>query len=420
MTKSRMGKWMLALLLLSGIQACQWMPKSTGANQAQAAPAPAPGRYADRTTLWQPFGGDLLYNFVNMYNLHIVATPENKNYPYFGWFFGWAADPCNEKFSGCDAIFAARAPKLEGPWEVYAGDDEKTGAAKWDATMNPKLWFAVVSADNKFYDTWHNGDPSVVRVNGLYHMAYSSTGFNKDMIPFGQKGDTDSDISCVMGATSTDGLHWKRTSGPLLIDPRNIGQAPVKPGEYMHPYGLFHRPSLMLEGKVWKIWCDAWDGKDFVALYAENHGDFTNPADWKMVRGLDNPCIIEYPNPEVVKIGRLYYAYGDPSGYGQGWAGREICEAVSLNGRDWALLGYIKPDADVQAQHVPEAFVQKENGQTWIYLNFGGQIKGDYKYDKIRMKRRLVTKEELKRNRALCKSLKPGPVQFTPAPAAGK
>ena len=59
-------------------------------------------------------------------------------------------------------------------------------------------------------------------------MAYSATGHNRDGIPFGQSGDTDSDISVVMGATSQDGINWIKSEEPILIYDPQWGQSPMK------------------------------------------------------------------------------------------------------------------------------------------------------------------------------------------------
>ncbi|MBM3493646.1 MAG: hypothetical protein FJX72_04885, partial [Armatimonadetes bacterium] len=133
-------------------------------------------RSADRTGLWKRNGRDLLRGFGNMYNLHVLDTPE-RPYRYRGWFFGWAVKDCNRHipgYEGCDAIFAARARSLDGPWEVYCGD------GKWDATMNAALWRPTFAPQREAFDSWHNGDPTVVRVGKRYYMAYSSVGHNKD------------------------------------------------------------------------------------------------------------------------------------------------------------------------------------------------------------------------------------------------
>ncbi len=374
---------------------------------------PKYGRQADRTAYWQQVGGDLIWGFNNMYHLFILREPEDAAYPYKGWFFGWASTPGNTNYgfeTGCDMTFAARAPRLEGPWEVYCGDD------KWDTTMNPALWRPVLRAQNEPFDSWHNGDSSLVKLEGRYYMAYSSTGFNQDMIPFGHPGDTDSDLCCVMGAVSEDGLVWQRSQRPILLDERNIGQAPRAPGEFMHPVGLFHRPSLMRDGEVWRCWFDCFTGTDMPMAYAENRGDFLNSADWKVLNGPDNPLFSNFPNPDVVRIEDVYFAFADPGGYApllpeeaelaakmdKGWASRKVCELVSLDGLDWLPLGYIERDADAQANQVPVAYVESAGGGTyWLYLSYATQVWGSYEQDKIRLKRRLITPELLAEYREL-------------------
>ena len=203
-----------------------------------------------------------------------------------------------------------------------------------------------------------------------------------------------------MGAVSEDGLHWVKSNAPVLVYQPNIGQPPESPGGYTHPSGLYHRPSLMFEDGRWKAWFDSYTDKHFTMLYAENSGDFAQPADWKVIRGMDNPCIREFPNPDVIKIEDVYFVFADPGGHPEaGWATRKTTWAVSLNGRDWKMVGYMQADGDVQANHVPEAFVESEDGVTWIYLTYGAQVPKDYRYDRIRMKRWKVTTEELVRLR---------------------
>ncbi|MCC6143859.1 MAG: hypothetical protein IT368_08635 [Candidatus Hydrogenedentes bacterium] len=359
------------------------------------------GRYADHTRDWEPVGSDLLSGFDNMYNLHVIEECD-ADYPFRGWFFGWAVEDCNPGYPGCDAIYTARAKSLAGPWEVYGG--EQDGAAVWDASGDPRQWVPVITGGNVYYNNWHNGDPSVVKHEGGYYMAYSATGHNLDGIPFGSPGDTDSDISCVMGATSDDGLHWTTTPAPLLVHPENIGGAPAAPGEYAHPRGLYHRPSLMRDEGKWKLWFDAIIlGKPACMLYAENAGDFADPAEWKIIRGLENPCIWEFPNPDVVKVQDLYFAFGDPGGhFEEGWANRKVTWAVSRNGVDWRLLGYMEPDGDVQANHVPEALIREEAGTPWLYVFYAGQRFEDYRYRCIRAKRLALTEEKRAEFRAAC------------------
>ena len=360
---------------------------------APALSQPEYGRYANRTALWER-RGDLVKGFDNMYQFDIVHTPEDVQYPFKAWFFGWMVGDCNPGYPGCDAICAARSRSIESGWEVYAGP------GRWDDGTHPGTWVPVITADDKFYDEWHNGDPAVVKVGERYFIAYSSTGDNLDRIGFGMPGDTDGSYQCVMGATSGDGIHWRRTSAPILEYPEERGK-PRIPQTDAYLYGAYARPSLMRDEGKWKLWFDYWAGPPggVTMGYAENTGEFTNPADWHLIRGGAHPALPEFPNPDVVKVGPLYYGYADPSGYEpHGWAGRKIAEAVSLNGVDWVVLGYVEPEPGVPATHVPQAFVWHEDGKTWMYLTYACQRGGepyDYRYDRIAMMRREITPKEL-------------------------
>lgn len=339
----------------------------------------------------------VLAGFRNCYQFDVVRDERDREHPYKAWFFGWAAEDGNPRDPGCDAIYLARARDLRGPWEVYAG-----GA--WDDGADPRAWVPVVTADARYYDEWHNGDPSVALVDGHYYMALSSTGHNLDHIPFGVEADVDGSILCVTGAVSDDGIHWRKSRRPLLLRPSDVGRPHVPEGE-SHLYGSCHRPALMREGGVWKLWFDYWAGRhDGVSLgYAENRGDFLDPAAWRILRGAEHPCLPNFPNPDIVRVRDLYFAYADPAGYEpHEWTGRKIAEAASLDGIEWTILGYVEPDDGVPATHVPQAFVTVERGRTWIYVFYACQRGGepyDYRYESIRWMRREVPKAELSRLR---------------------
>lgn len=347
-------------------------------------------RAKDITALWKKNYTNVLSGFGNMYNFHVLYEQE-ADYPFRAWFFGWAVKDCNANipgFHGCDAIFAGRSKKLEGPWEIYAGED------KWDGTGNPSVWRPLFSPSGTYFDEWHNGDPSVIKVGKTYYMAYSATGHDKDRIPEGAPGDTDNDFYCVMGATSEDGLHWHRSNEPILVYKDEFGNKdPVL-------WGMYHRPSLMYEEGKFKLWFDYWTPRGVAMGYAENQGDFLDAKDWKCIRSGENPCLWEFPNPDVVKVKQLYYAYSDPGGYEpHGWKGRKITEAVSVNGLDWQVIGYVEPDPDTPATHVPEALVMEKDGKSFIYLFYSCQIGGEttynFRYDRIRYMYREVSDEEI-------------------------
>lgn len=349
-------------------------------------------RSMDLSAQWTRSGRNLFYGVGNMYNLHVLDTPE-RPYRYRGWFFGWAVTDCNRHipgYQGCDAIFAARARSLDGPWEVYCG------AGKWDATMTAALWRPVFNPRASAFDGWHNGDPSVVRVGKRYYMAYSSVGHNDDGIPFGSAGDKDGSLLCIMGAASDDGVTWTRSRSPILAHAGDFG-APNVSGAEAHMHGSYHRPSLLHEGGRFRLWFDYWAGdRDGCSMgYAECRGDFLTPANWKVVRAGSTPALRQFPNPDVVRVGSRLYAYGDPpEGSTHPWTARKITEAVSKDGLSWTILGHIRPEADAAALHVPEALVVRSGRKATIHLFYACQIGGepyDYRYDRIRRMERSIT-----------------------------
>ncbi len=334
---------------------------------------------------WQRDPHVLLTNFHNMYNPCVVET--GGEYPYKMWFFGWAVDH-NPGVPGCDAIFHARSKDLK-TWEVYSH------GGQWDRTMNPKKWAAVVHASRRWYEAWHVGDPSVVLKDGRFYMAYSATSK-----PFSKTGGYPSDmVQCVMGAVSTDGIHWQKSAQPLLI--RATDKVPPKPDP--DRTGDFHRPCLRWDHGKWRLWFDYHLAHVGICMgHAENDGEFLAKDGFRITHSLHQPLLRNWPNPEVVRIGNTYYGFADPSGYpvrpGQsGWMSRQLRAAISPDGLSWKKLDYIPPDPDADACHVPQAFVTRRDGRTWLYLFYATQVgykKHDgqyhYQYDRIRAMRRPV------------------------------
>jgi len=346
------------------------------------------GFTVNHTNDWKQVGDKLITNFQNMYNLHINHEPDDSDYPYKGWFFGWVKDQCNEGYAGCDAIYAAKSKSLTGPWLIYSGNNSD-GSQKWTNDDSIEEWVPVIAGGINNYDNWHNGDPSVVKYKDTYYMAYSATGFNKDGIPFGHLDDTDSDISVIMGAISKDGLEWIKSKKPILIYEPQWGQSPINNGDYMHELGSYHRPSLMVEDDKFKIWFDGYVKNSFDMLYGENDSNFMDNNDWKIIRGMDNQALISFPNPDIVKIEDLYLGFGDPphpEAPEEGWGKRKITIAVSLNGKDWKSIGYIEGDEGWQGNMVPEAMVEKDGDNYVIYLSYGTMINDHFHQDSIRMK----------------------------------
>jgi len=356
--------------------------------QAQTPPF-ANNRHVDRSEHWQRSEKTVLSGFVNMYHATVLQV-DDAAYPFRMWFMGWAADDTNSRFPGCDAIFLARGKDLDH-WEVYCGE------AGWDEARVAEKWVPVLTAQDRPYDAWHNGDPSVVRHKARYYMAYSATGPNTDGIRFGLPGDTDGDLYCVMGAVSDDGIHWRRSRRPLLIYEPEVGAAPTTPRTDAFVNGMYHRPSLLFDQGKWRLWFDYWTGGDVAMGYAEGEEDAFLEGAFQVLRAGDNPLLHEWPNPAVVKVGQKYYAFADPSGYGVGWAGRQLAEAESDDGITWRILGYLPPDSDTPACHVPAPTLVRDGDQEWLVVFYACQIGGaptyDYRYDRIRYMKRLVSRE---------------------------
>ncbi|MDQ1255533.1 MAG: hypothetical protein QG656_125 [Candidatus Hydrogenedentes bacterium] len=341
-------------------------------------------RHVNRAAFWERSKRDVLAGFGNMYHATVLQT-EDAEYPFRMWFFGWAAADCNPGFPGCDAIFHARGKTLD-TWEVYCGKNT------WDATQSPARWVPVIAAQDKPYDAWHNGDPSVVFHEGRYYMAYSSTGPNTDGIQFGQPGDSDGDLYCVMGAVSNDGIEWTRTLEPLLIHAPEIG-APRDPKTDAFVHGMYHRPSLLFDQGKWRLWFDYWTGSSVAMGYAEAEADKFVNGRFTVLRAGDDPLLPEWPNPAVVKVGETYLSLADPSGYGQGWPGRQLAEAESADGIHWRIRGWIPPDPDTPACHVPSPVLVQDGPKRWLAVFYACQIGGepyDYRYNRIRYMRKAV------------------------------
>ena len=348
---------------------------------------------------------NLITNFYSMYQPEAVYVPEwddGQGYPYLMWFFAWSYNQENDPqgdypgYPGGDAIFLARAKALEGPWEIYSVNYE-TGEHFWDAEQKPFYWYPVITCQDVWYDSWHVGDPSVVYKEGVFYMAYSAMGCDEDMIPAHLAGDTDGNASCIMGAVSTDGINWKRSEKPLIIWDKEKGyNEKANPQEYM---GGHQRPSLMFEDGVWKMW---FDYKENQIGYAECSGDFLT-GEWKEIRGGQQPLLtgVDF---DVVKIGSVYYAYGDPyidwykitddeipyySDDASRWSQRQIVEYQSLDGISWKATGWFRPDEGYDANQIPQVFLDhKENRVCIFYATQRGKRESsyyDWRWDNIRM-----------------------------------
>ncbi len=361
-------------------------------------PADMRSRMNDLTAEWEIDPAPILKGFHNLYNPDVVYEPES-DYPLKMWFFGYAVEDVDPRWPG-DVIFFARAKGLHG-WEVYAGGD------RWQRDMDARRYVPVMvpPRDKPLgagapYDGMANGDPSVVRNGGLYHMALSSVGFQPRKDSSGKKRLYL--INCVLGATSPDGIHWQKTSAPIAIwkneyanSQEIVGSEPVCPPDY---YGSYHRPSLMFDEGKWKLWFDYYVPGTYLSMgYAENSGDFCDPAQWKIVRAENAPLIRDWPNPTVVKAKGTYYSFSDASKYPKSLGGdtRQITMAASPDGMNWTVLGHIRPHG-CESSHVPQALVIEQSGKTWLYVFYSWKPAQrpnqptDYRYKELRCMRKLL------------------------------
>ncbi len=357
-------------------------------------------RLLDEQTGWIRNERDVLTGFYSMYQPEVIAV-EDSEYPYRMWFMGWAYNQLNEPavlpdgsdypgWPGGDAIFTARSRNLDD-WEVYAKYSNGTGDPYWDTRQKTTDWVPVLTCQNTWYDDFHVGDPSIVYDGGLFYMAYSAMGTDKpnpeEEFPWSDNA------ACIMGAISTDGIHWKRSKEPLLIWENEYGFDETR---YRDQYrGGYQRPSLMYEDNRWKIWYDFEAGPtNRVSIgYAENQGDFLSPDDWHRKTGDDTPLISHWVDFDVVRIGSIYYAYGDPFlatcgihdpqlvDYDANWSRRQIVEAQSYDGIHWVTTGYFRPDRDCPANQIPQVFLDHDRQRVCLFYATQRGIRPDGSYD---------------------------------------
>ena len=375
----------------------------------------------DETTGWNKVEGNMLTNFFSMYQPEVIYVPEwdvEGGYHYMMWFFAWSYNQENdpkltEGYKGLktegedgqyggDATFCARAKSLEGPWEVYSNKGNKNGQPDefyWDTQMNPFYWYPVIMCDDTWYNSWHIGDPSVVYKDGTLYMALSSMGCDKDMIPSHKAGDTDGNSSCIVGATSTDGIHWTVSDKPLIVWDKEEGFNESANGDKY--YGGHQRPSIMFEDGKWKMW---YDFRGNQIGYAECDGDFITGTWTEYKTG--STGLLTGVDFDVIKIGDIYYAYGDPymqwvgvkdrdipyySNDSSQWSQRQIVEYQSYDGKSWIPTGYFLPDEGYDANQIPQTFIDHKQNRVYIFYatqrgvkhgQWGGQY--DWRWDNIR------------------------------------
>ncbi len=378
---------------------------------------------------WQRHTFPAFEGFMHAYQPCVVEVPD-ADYPYRMWFFGWIADIGNAEFAGCDAIYFARGKDLDH-WEVFCKD------GSWDAGRHNDKWVSVLysseDTERHYYDTFHSGDPSVVLKDGVFYMAYSATSnaftdldSSEPIEPpyfsnLAIEGYPSRMIQCVMGATSTDGIHWKKTEKPLLIAAVDTKYPPDPCPDRV---GDFHRPSLLWDESAgkWKLYFDYYHSvlRGTHAGMAENEGDFMSGT-FRFAHSLDHPLISDWPNPDVAKVGSRYVCFSDAPGYTaatapagkkvSGWQHRQLRMAQSDDGLVWEKKYFIDPDPGIDANHVPQTLVCKREGKWWLYVFYATQVgwrkgntvypffqEGDYNwfYDQIRYMRHEIVDESTK------------------------
>jgi len=346
---------------------------------------------------------DLLYNFLNMYNPHVLKEqlPGNEGYPYTMWFYGWATEIMNVNIlgkPGGDSIFVARGKDLY-TWEVYKGD------GTWDTTMNPALWRPVVVPGSNPWDSMHASDPYVVKKDGIFYLMYSAAGFGLDMIYPYAPGDEDGDLMSIMGAVSTDGINWTKSEEAVLVweQEKYMFSSQIHEWWLSHDdmdnfHGWYHRPSFMFDESIskWRMWFDYYGNSRFgITLgYAEADADadIMKASSWRIINADKNPMYAnEFPNPDVIKIDNRYYCTTDPRvvTYGanprlvpsDGFYRRQIMFFVSDDGYDWRPVGWITPDRDTQANQVAQFYY--EDGI--LYVFYATMRWNDWMQDRIRV-----------------------------------
>ena len=372
----------------------------------------------DESNGWHQ-SGPLIDGFYSMYQPEVIYAPDRDvegGYPYLMWFFAWAYTQENDPaenysgYPGGDAVFHARAKDPLGPWEVYSKGED--GQTFWDTQKQTRLWYPVLLCQDTWYDSWHVGDPSIVYNNGTFYMAYSSMGADVDGIPYHKEGDTDGNSSCIMGAISTDGINWQRSSAPLIVWEHEKGYDEIRhPEGYM---GGHQRPSLMLEDGKWKMW---YDYKYCLIGYAECEGDFLDPTAWHELYGGDAP-LMQSVDLDVIKIGDVYYGWADPYVSWVGikddriplhkddasrWSQRQIVEYQSADGLKWYPSGYFLPDEGYDAIQIPQAFIDHKQGRVYVYYaTQRGKRESrqyDWRWDSIRCRYRDIREFESKKDR---------------------
>ena len=136
-------------------------------------------------------------------------------------------------------------------------------------------------------------DPSVLRINGTYHMWYNGFGTK----PF--------KMIAISHATSSDGINWKR-------DPKNPVIMPSAPWEMIKKdEGAVNQPSVIWDGTKFEMWYGSFVDK-YMRYSAISHAVSKDGTTWIKDK---KPSLVPgpehlWPSVSAVRVGeeiRLYY-----------------------------------------------------------------------------------------------------------------
>lgn len=350
------------------------------------------GQLRDLTSEWQVDNRDIVAGLPELSNASLIYNGLSD--PVYGvWFC--ATSPIDTSAPvlqpSADPIYHARSCDGVG-WEIYAGD------GRWASTMRPWAWQPVVDHGRAWYDNAYAAHPSVVLKDGVYYMAYSALGLERRLASRGTPGYETTVTSTrdtgdrretstsetrwvpgrppgyanvlrasIMGARSSDGIHWEKTPEPIAIAPREYHSqwatfhfARGVPRDYR---GAYQRPSLLFDEGRWRMWYAYYLSGDCIAMgYRENRGDFMSPADWD--RGFatpeDEPLLTDWPNPSVVRAFDKYYAFSDRGRYSRSSNRGRISVAESDDGLRWRVVGSVRPEGTSREVGEPEASLTED------------------------------------------------------------
>ncbi|MCX6141668.1 MAG: hypothetical protein NTZ35_00465 [Ignavibacteriales bacterium] len=191
---------------------------------------------------------------------------------------------------------------------------------KWQ--MHPGNPVLMQTPDSWDSDHYYVHDPVVLKVNGVYHMWYSS-GINGSVSGNGE------DTFWIAYATSPDGINW--TKYGTVVNPG-------PPGSWMDMGP--DSPSVIYDGGIFKMW---FSGAKHPRMYMNGIGyaTSTDGKTWDVdPRPVVSSSIGRTWNPTVVKKGDLYYLYTGVTSSMTEYS-YDIVLLTSADGRNWLNRGKV-------------------------------------------------------------------------------